>query len=140
MMHRKRVSTSSIVTGTLIRLWYTWSLKLPSSGRSEQVASSRPHITDVIVWPHENCLITLRILRCGTRRVWHKSPHENCRGQYTFLAAGLPLNFGVETRGKVLKLQEKTLSFGVGKFTSYMTNSRTHAFPDQYNTARFRRM
>ncbi|GAN71412.1 hypothetical protein Absy_018_001 [Acetobacter syzygii] len=70
-----------------------------------------------------------------------KSPHENCRGQSTFLAAGLPLDFGVETRGKVLKLlRKKTLSFGVGKFTSYMTNSRTHAFPDQYNTALFRRM
>lgn len=53
-----------------------------------------------------------RNLHRAIPRVWHRSPYGSCWAQPTFLAgsspsevaAMLPLDFGMKTRGKVLKL------------------------------------
>ncbi len=68
------------------------------------------------------------------------SPHENCRGQSTLLAVRLPLDFGMEPRGKMLNLLGKRCrSSGWEDFTSYTKGSRISVGPVHSSRRRRRR-
>lgn len=62
------------------------------------------------------------------------TPLAYCPEQSTLLAARLPHDFGIEMRGKVLKLIGKMCrSSECRNFTNYTSDSRTLAVPDQYS-------
>ena len=60
--------------------------------------------------------------------------HDCCMGCPSELAAMLPHDFGIETRGNALILnKERQCSFGRENFTSCKSNYHTACALDQYN-------
>ena len=84
--------------------------------------------------PHACCAVSPTEFDMGC-------PSHLARGQSTFLASGLPLDFGMETRGKMLNLIGKTrCSSGSRNFTSYTKDFHTHVCPDHKNRSLHRNL